>query len=75
MSRRYENEPRDSCPEIDKAIEHMEATRNINEQLRYDNRTLDLRIDAADERIAQLEEEITELKEKLASVMYARSDA
>jgi predicted nucleic acid-binding Zn-ribbon protein len=67
---RYTNAPPYSCPDFDKAIEHIEAARAINEKLREDNRKFDYDLDAASERIAHLEQKLETAEQRIESLEY-----
>lgn len=69
---RYPNEPYDSCPSIDAAIEEMEKVREINYTLRENNREywakveeLETEVEILKERIAELEQEIATMEKEL----------
>lgn len=57
--------PKYSCPDFDAAIQHIEAARNINGELRDDNEDLTKTISVLEGKIDDLNDTIADLQKEL----------
>lgn len=70
MSRRNYHAPEFSCPHIDEAINEMEKTRKINEDLRDWGQSHADRVEELEQEVANLEATVKELEAKIEAMEF-----